>query len=162
MEKYIFTKVDTVLIYQITDTKLISIEDDYQIYKLLKNNLNTDLAVMFHIIDKKELVEFDITHCMKKVFLKNKTSNYDIIDFSFYVHDLLKFNKKMAESVNNFEKIEKIYNDFIIHLKKFRQDQILKYTFHVNQRRISRKQLMQMKEEIKEFAKVNWTFEDVF
>lgn len=158
MEKIIYTKIDTVFIYKITPLKLFIIENDYEIFHELSKNKNMNLYFILKNNDK--LSEIKISEIIKDLIITKKINNQDIIDFVFYIDSIT--NKNTLEHFKNFKKTEKIFEDFIIHLSKFREDQILKYTFNINQRRISRKQLLKMKEDIKSFAKVNWTTEDIF
>jgi hypothetical protein len=161
MNANIFVKIDTVFVYKINKKELFLVEDEYFIYKLLKSKPKENFYILFEDNINKDIIsKFLINDTLKDLILNNHINNFNIIDFGLYIHSI--DDDETIENLNNFENIENLYKDFIIHLNKFRKEQILKYTFNIKQRRISRKKLLEIKENIKKELHVNWKYDDVF
>lgn len=157
----IFVKIDTVFIFKIEQDKLLYIEDEYFMYKRISEAVAEEYYVLFeNNINKNIISKFRFNKVFKELILNNHINNFNIVDFALYIHSLE--DEGMLESLKKYENLENLYKDFIIHVNKFRKEQILKYTFNIKQRRISRKKLLEIKENMKKHVHVNWKYEDIF
>jgi len=160
----IFVKIDTVFIFKVTKERLINIEDEYYIYKRLKEEENLQEAkykILFEgetDLDKMEV--YDFSDNFKRLIINNHINNIYIMDFAMYINSIE--DEDILEEIKLYENIENLYKEFIIYLNNFRKEQILKWTFNIKQRRISRKKLKEIKEDMKKTIKVNLSYEDIF
>lgn len=161
MDNNIFVKIDTVFIYKILNDKLLLIEDEYYIYKYLTENRSEEYFILFeNNINRDIISKYRLNISFKDLIINNHINNSNIIDFSLYVHSIE--DEDLLNQLKKYENLEKLYKDFIIHLNKFRKEQILKYTFNIKQRRISRKKLAEIKEAMKKEVHVDWKYDDIF
>lgn len=165
IKQNIFVKIDTVFIYKINVNKLDLIEDEYFMYKEISSKQMEEYVILFeNNVHKNIISKFRLNINLKKLIINNHINNFNIIDFSLYIHSMddMDEDDNSSEYLKDYEKLENLYKDFIIHLNKFRKEQVLKYTFNINQRRISRKKLLEIKEDMQKEIRVNWKYEDIF
>lgn len=165
IKQNIFVKIDTVFIYKINVNKLDLIEDEYFMYKEISSKKMEEYVILFeNNVHKNIISKFRLNINLKKLIINNHINNFNIIDFSLYIHSMddMDEDDNSSEYLKDYEKLENLYKDFIIHLNKFRKEQVLKYTFNINQRRISRKKLLEIKEDMQKEIRVNWKYEDIF
>jgi hypothetical protein len=149
MKKYVYTKIDTILVCEIEKMKEIVYQTNfYAIHDRVNENIKDDIVLLF-LVEKdgevEDLIEKTLTVQEKLLILSKKVSNLELFDFLFFNYILENEENKNVFQQNTLEEIENVYTQFIYSLNTYRYDTIKHQTFHIKQRRISRKQLDAMK-----------------
>lgn len=155
MKEYEFIKMDTLIVCEIKDSKeLVYQSNFYQIHDVIKNNITDNVTLLFHIsgdgFDK--IIKKTLNSLEKELVIHENVDNFDLFDFLFFNYILEEDTKKEVFQQNNLEDFIRVYRNFVKGLKTYRHDTIKHKTFHVKQRRISRKQLDAMQMDFTKWA----------
>jgi len=149
IEKFIYTKIDTILVCEIEKMKEIVYQKNfYSIHDRVKNNIKDDIVLLFLVEEDdipSDIIEKTLSVQEKLLILSKKVSNLELFDFLFFNYILENEENKSIFKQNTLEEMEGVYTQFIYSLNTYRYDTIKHQTFHIKQRRISRKQLDAMK-----------------
>jgi len=149
IQKYIYTKIDTILVCEIEKMKEIVYQTNFHsIHDRIKDNIKCDITLLFLIEnggEVEDLIEKTLTVQEKLLVLSKTVSNLELFDFLFFNYILENEENKNVFQQNTLDEIEEVYTQFVYSLNTYRYDTIKHQTFHIKQRRISRKQLDAMK-----------------
>jgi len=153
MKEYEFIKIDTLLVCELEDRKeLVYQPEFYSIYNTIKDNMIDDIILLFHLEKENKIHKIKLRTIDKELILEEKINNFDIFDFWYFNFILEKENSNIKIRDKNIEEIIKTYRKFKKGLDTYRYDTIKHKTFHVKQRRISRKQLEAMEMNFKKWS----------
>jgi len=143
MEKRTFLKIDSILIYEVIGGNMIPIEDDNYIADELQKGY-FQVEVVFPLDDLEEPMYYYANKEFLDLIKNNNIDNLSIIDYAYYIMML----EEDGEEVNKDEYYED-YKLFIDSLKQFRNEAIIKNSFKIKQKRISRTKLEELTDKIK-------------
>ena len=90
MKTYEYIKIDNVFVCEIEEGRSLNhMDNDYEIYDNIDNNMVDDIVLLFHvnvdnILDK--IIKHTLSSKIKQLILEKKVNNYLIFDFIFFVY----------------------------------------------------------------------------
>jgi hypothetical protein len=157
MKEFEFIKMDTLIVCEIEDSTKMVYQDNFNsIYELVKENMSDSITLLFHISGDgyDKIIKKRLTTLEKQLLIEQNINNFDLFDFLFFNYILEDGKDKDSFKKTNIEELTNVFSKFLKGLKTYRYDTIKHKTFHVKQRRISRKQLEAMEMDFKK-----WTVE---
>ena len=143
METRSFIKIDSILIYEIKNDKLIPIEEDNYIANELKNGY-FNLEIVFALEDEEEAVIYYANKEFLDMVRDHEIDDLSVMDYAYYI----KMLEEDGEEVTGGQyKVD--FDLFISSLKQFRNEAIIKNSFKIKQKRISKTKLEELQEKIK-------------
>jgi len=145
MKEHKYVKIDKILICEVTKKEMLYQDDFHSIHNILKKNIKTEIKFYFIQEEKSEVEEYILNINDKFLILEEEINNLNIFDFIFFNNILNKEKYNFFYNSGTLEELISVYKRFVNGLKTYRYDMIKHKTFHIKQRRISRKQLEELK-----------------
>lgn len=146
MTKREFIKIDNIFVCEIKKTrKLEYVPEEYQILNILKEDVDVEVVLLFHIeggAGLNKIIKYTFNKLERELIIEKEINNFLIFDFLFLTN-IMEDDSNSFE-MNDKEGLEKTYTFFEEKLFAYRRGVVLNKSFNVKQRRISRKQLEKM------------------
>ena len=143
METRTFTKIDSILVYEIKNDKLLPREEGNHIAEALKEGY-FNLEIAFALEDEDEPIVYYANKEFLDMVRDNEIDDLSVLDYAYYI----KMLEEDGEEVRNGQ-YKTDFDLFISSLKQFRNEAIIKNSFKIKQKRISKTKLEELQEKIK-------------